>query len=82
MYDARRPSRGTRPRAAISLGAARAARRNALTRALLGGPRASLRAAWAAPKEIAAAAVFLCSDPASYITGTSLLVDGGVTRSV
>jgi 3-oxoacyl-[acyl-carrier protein] reductase len=33
------------------------------------------------PEEIAAAAVFLCSTPASYITGTSLLVDGGITRS-
>jgi 3-oxoacyl-[acyl-carrier protein] reductase len=33
-------------------------------------------------EEIAAAAVFLCSAPASYITGTSLLVDGGLTRSV
>jgi 3-oxoacyl-[acyl-carrier protein] reductase len=34
------------------------------------------------PEELAAAAVFLCSGPASYITGTSLLVDGGATRSV
>jgi 3-oxoacyl-[acyl-carrier protein] reductase len=34
------------------------------------------------PEEIAAAAAFLCSEPASYITGTSLLVDGGLTRSV
>ena len=34
------------------------------------------------PEELAAAAVFLCSEPASYITGTSLLVDGGATRSV
>jgi 3-oxoacyl-[acyl-carrier protein] reductase len=33
-------------------------------------------------EEIAAAAVFLCSTPASYITGTTLLVDGGLTRSV
>lgn len=33
-------------------------------------------------QELAAAAVFLCSVPAAYITGTSLLVDGGLTRSV
>jgi 3-oxoacyl-[acyl-carrier protein] reductase len=32
--------------------------------------------------ELAAAAVFLCSARASYITGTSLLVDGGVSASV
>jgi 3-oxoacyl-[acyl-carrier protein] reductase len=32
--------------------------------------------------ELAAAAVFLCSVPAGYITGTSLLVDGGLTGSV
>jgi 3-oxoacyl-[acyl-carrier protein] reductase len=32
-------------------------------------------------EEIAAAAAFLCSAPASYITGTALLVDGGLTRS-
>jgi len=34
------------------------------------------------PAELAAAAVFLCSEPAAYITGTSLLVDGGATRGV
>ena len=33
-------------------------------------------------EEMAAAAVFLCSAQASYITGTTLLVDGGVTASV
>jgi 3-oxoacyl-[acyl-carrier protein] reductase len=32
--------------------------------------------------ELAAAVAFLCSRPAAYITGTTLLVDGGVTRSV
>ena len=33
-------------------------------------------------EELAAAAAFLCSRQASYITGTTLLVDGGLTRSV
>jgi 3-oxoacyl-[acyl-carrier protein] reductase len=33
------------------------------------------------PGELADAAVFLCSDRAGYVTGQSLLVDGGLTRS-
>jgi 3-oxoacyl-[acyl-carrier protein] reductase len=33
-------------------------------------------------EEFAAAAAFLCSAQASYITGTTVLVDGGATRSV
>ena len=33
-------------------------------------------------EEFAAAAAFLCSEPAAYITGTTLLVDGGAARAV
>jgi 3-oxoacyl-[acyl-carrier protein] reductase len=33
-------------------------------------------------EEFAAAAAFLCSQPAAYITGTTLLVDGGMTHSL
>ncbi|MBN9504032.1 MAG: hypothetical protein BGO01_03310 [Armatimonadetes bacterium 55-13] len=34
------------------------------------------------PEEIAAAISFLCSVPAAYITGTNLLVDGGLTKGL
>ena len=31
------------------------------------------------PEDVAAAAVWLCSDAADYVTGTTLYVDGGMT---
>ena len=34
---------------------------------------------WGRPEEIAGAAVFLASDGASYITGQTITVDGGLT---
>jgi 3-oxoacyl-[acyl-carrier protein] reductase len=33
------------------------------------------------PEEVAAAAAFLCSEPARYVTGQSVLVDGGLTHA-
>jgi NAD(P)-dependent dehydrogenase (short-subunit alcohol dehydrogenase family) len=40
--------------------------------------RAIPMARFAAPEEIAASIAFLCSDDASYVTGTRLVVDGGL----
>ena len=37
---------------------------------------------FAAPEEVAAAAVFLASQQAAYITGQTLLVDGGATKGI
>ena len=33
-------------------------------------------------EEFGAVAAFLCSEPAGYVTGTALLVDGGLTQSI
>ncbi len=35
-----------------------------------------------APEEFAAMVVFLCSERASYVTGSAPRVDGGLTRSM
>jgi glucose 1-dehydrogenase len=35
---------------------------------------------WGKPSDVAALCEFLCSDNASYITGTTLVVDGGMMR--
>jgi 3-oxoacyl-[acyl-carrier protein] reductase len=37
---------------------------------------------WAQPAEVGAAAVFLASDMASYVSGTVLQVDGGLSKNV
>jgi 3-oxoacyl-[acyl-carrier protein] reductase len=37
---------------------------------------------FATPRDIASSAVFLCSDKASFITGITLVIDGGQTIGV
>ncbi len=59
-------------------------------RALSGGDEEAIARAgarlplggWGRPEDVAALVVFLCSDAARYITGTSIQVDGGATASI
>ena len=37
---------------------------------------------WGDPEELAGAAVFLCSDAASYITGQTIIIDGGMSVAI
>ncbi len=51
--------------------------------AIRSGWRANIpRGALGRPEEISAAVAFLCSEPASFINGVSLAVDGGESRSL
>jgi len=44
--------------------------------------RHPLRRGMAEPDEVAAAAIWLCSDEASYVTGHELVIDGGLSAAV
>jgi 3-oxoacyl-[acyl-carrier protein] reductase len=68
---------------AIELAAARAARNEISVEEELANTAALIpRGRLATPEEQAAVAVFLASEPAGHLTGESLIVDGGQTRSL
>ena len=46
-------------------------------RAIARCPRHSRSAGWGRPEEIAAAALYLASDEAAFVTGSALMIDGG-----
>jgi 3-oxoacyl-[acyl-carrier protein] reductase len=65
------------------LDAALAARSGADVKAVAAASAATIPAGrYGTPSEFAAAAVFLASTPASYITGSQIRVDGGAIRSI
>jgi 3-oxoacyl-[acyl-carrier protein] reductase len=61
--------------------AAAAARRGVTPEEVFAGWRSNIpRGELGRPREIAAAVAFLCSEPASFVNGVSLAVDGGESR--
>ena len=36
---------------------------------------------WGKPEDIQGAAIFLCSDASNYITGSTIIIDGGYLNS-
>ncbi|MFS4091045.1 SDR family oxidoreductase [Streptomyces sp. AF1A] len=65
-----------------ALDRARAEREHTTVEAVAAAARAAIPAGrYGTPEEFGAAAAFLCSAPASYVTGSQVRVDGGMARS-